>query len=61
MMTKKPQSNWVDHPKHYGGEDNPYEAIKVIESWDLNFNLGISIANNFKNQSSSQISFGYNF
>ncbi len=40
MMTKKPQSNWVDHPKHYGGEDNPYEAIKVIEAWDLNFNLG---------------------
>ncbi len=39
-MVKKPQSNWVEHPKHYGGEDNPYEAIKVIESWDLNFNLG---------------------
>tara|TARA_Y100000389_G_C17033597_1_gene304627 strand:+ start:245 stop:433 length:189 start_codon:yes stop_codon:yes gene_type:complete len=30
----------VEHPQHYGGEDNPYEAIKVIESWDLNFNLG---------------------
>jgi hypothetical protein len=30
----------VDHPKHYGGEDNPYEAIKVIEAWDLGFNLG---------------------
>ena len=39
-MTKKPQSNWVDHPNHYGGEDNPYEAIKVIEAWNLNFNLG---------------------
>lgn len=23
----------VDHPAHYGGEDNPYEAIKVIEAW----------------------------
>ncbi len=22
----------VNHPKHYGGEDNPYEAIKVIEA-----------------------------
>ena len=30
----------VNHPKHYGGEDNPYEAIKVIEAWNLNFNLG---------------------
>ena len=30
----------VNHPTHYGGEDNPYEAIKVIEAWDLNFNLG---------------------
>ena len=30
----------VNHPTHYGGENNPYEAIKVIEAWDLNFNLG---------------------
>jgi hypothetical protein len=30
----------VDHPIHYGGKDNPYEAIKVIEAWDLGFNLG---------------------
>ena len=30
----------VNHPNHYGGENNPYEAIKVIEAWDLNFNLG---------------------
>ena len=30
----------VNHPSHYGGEDNPYEAIKVIEAWDLGFNLG---------------------
>lgn len=30
----------VNHPKHYGGEDNPYEVIKVIEAWNLNFNLG---------------------
>ena len=32
--------NWVDHPDHYGGKNNPYEAIKVIEAWDLNFSLG---------------------
>lgn len=30
----------VNHPNHYGGEDNPYEAIKVIENWGMNFNLG---------------------
>ena len=30
----------VNHPNHYGGKDNPYEAIKVIEDWSLNFNLG---------------------
>lgn len=22
----------VDHPSHYGGKDNPYETIKVIEA-----------------------------
>tara|TARA_R110002167_G_scaffold228556_1_gene433661 strand:+ start:80 stop:415 length:336 start_codon:yes stop_codon:yes gene_type:complete len=33
----------VDHPNHYGGQDNPYEAIKVIEGWDLGFNLGNAI------------------
>lgn len=30
----------VDHPAHYGGADNTYEAIKVIEAWELDFNLG---------------------
>ena len=30
----------VNHPPHYGGEDNPYEAIKVIEAWGLGFCLG---------------------
>ena len=33
-------SSKVDHPSHYGGKDNPYEAIKVIEAWDLGFCLG---------------------
>lgn len=23
----------INHPSHYGGGDNPYETIKVIESW----------------------------
>lgn len=30
----------VEHPDYYGGADNPYEAIKVIEAWDVGFNLG---------------------
>jgi hypothetical protein len=30
----------INHPEHYGGADNPYEAIKVLEAWTLNFNLG---------------------
>jgi hypothetical protein len=30
----------VNHPKHYGGEDNPYEAIKVIDAWEADFYIG---------------------
>ncbi len=30
----------VDHPAHYGGADNPFEAIRVIEAWQLDFCLG---------------------
>ena len=30
----------VNNPQHYGGKENPYEAIKVIEAWELNFHLG---------------------
>ena len=33
----------VNHPNHYGGVDNPYEAIKVIEAWDLDFHLGNTV------------------
>lgn len=33
----------VNHPQHYGGEENVYEAIKVIESWDLDFHLGNTV------------------
>ena len=37
------ENDLVNHPNHYGGKDNPYEAIKVIENWKLNFNLGNAI------------------
>jgi hypothetical protein len=33
----------VNHPTHYGGKDNPYEAIKVIEAWQLGFRLGNTV------------------
>ena len=33
----------VNHPTHYGGENNPYEAIKVIDAWDLGFSLGNTV------------------
>lgn len=33
----------VDHPAHYGGAENPYEAIKVIEAWGLGFCLGNAV------------------
>lgn len=30
----------VNHPNHYGGEDNAYEAIKIIEALELDFHTG---------------------
>ena len=33
----------INHPTHYGGEDNLYEAIKVIDAWELGFNLGNTV------------------
>lgn len=33
----------VNHPAHYGGADNTYEAIKVIEAWELGFCLGNTV------------------
>lgn len=29
----KTKAEQVNHPAHYGGKDNPYEVIKVMESW----------------------------
>lgn len=33
----------INHPNHYGGADNPYETIKVIEAWGLDFTLGNAV------------------
>lgn len=37
------KSDNVNHPSHYGGADNQYEAIKVIDAWELGFDLGNTI------------------
>lgn len=35
-------SEKINHPEHYGG-DTVYEAIKVIEAWNLDFCLGNTV------------------
>lgn len=30
----------VNHPVHYGGKENPFEPIKIIESLSLDFHIG---------------------
>lgn len=37
------QKELVNNPQHYGGKENPYEAIKVIEAWELDFHLGNAV------------------
>lgn len=36
-------SEKIDHPAHYGGADNVYEAIRVIEAWGLGFCAGNAV------------------
>ncbi len=38
-----PSNDQVNHPSHYGGADSPYEAIKVIEAWGLDFHTGNAV------------------
>lgn len=34
----------INHPRHYGaGPEDPYEAIKIIEAWGLDFCLGNAV------------------
>jgi hypothetical protein len=37
------QKEMVNHPQHYGGAENLYESIKVIDSWNLGFCLGNTV------------------
>ena len=41
-MAKKGNPETINHPLHYGG-DKPYEVIKVIEAWGLDFCLGNAV------------------
>lgn len=43
MYIAQPKKEAVNHPQHYGGGDNPYEVIKIIEHFELGFNLGNAI------------------
>lgn len=36
-------SEQVNNPEHYGGKENVYEAIKIIENCKLDFCLGNSV------------------
>lgn len=38
-----PAEDPVNHPSHYGGRDDHYEAIKVIDAWGLGFSLGNAV------------------
>ena len=40
---EKDHDDPVNHPSYYGGKDNPYEVIKVIEAWKLDFHLGTAV------------------
>ena len=33
----------INNPAWYGGAKNPYEVIKVIEAWELDFHLGTAL------------------
>jgi hypothetical protein len=44
MKANPPSPETIDYPAHYGGKDNPYEAIKIIRA----LNLGFSLGNTFK-------------
>jgi hypothetical protein len=39
-MQSEDKKESINHPTHYGGQSNPYEAIKIIEALDLGFCLG---------------------
>lgn len=43
LREEQHEQSAVNHPAHYGGKDNLYEAIKVIEAWGLDFHSGNAV------------------
>lgn len=43
IMEDLSKLDMVNHPQHYGGKDNPMEAIKIIDHYKLGFTLGNTI------------------
>ena len=39
-MSEQQSYEHVNHPQHYGGLENTYEVIKVIEALEMDFHLG---------------------
>jgi hypothetical protein len=35
LMRTWENKEMVNHPSHYGGEQDPYEVVKVCEAWGL--------------------------
>lgn len=40
LLVHRKEKETQIRPQHYGGEDDPYEPIKVIRAWGLGFELG---------------------
>lgn len=40
MSENNTPNEHIDHPKHYGGANNPYEVIEIIEVLKMDFHLG---------------------
>lgn len=40
MAADKAAFDEIDGPAHYGGRDNPYEVIKIIDALELGFDEG---------------------
>jgi hypothetical protein len=34
-LIRMEKKEMVNHPQHYGGEENTYEVVKVCEAWGL--------------------------
>ena len=50
----------VNHPQHYGGENNTYEVVKVAEAWGLDndaylFNVIKYIGRNGKKEGNTSL------